>query len=108
MSKTPSSLVWDRVRKLQGKFVPPPLPVHWEGDLFVSKPVDVTELLGHHFASISNSDHYSSEFQEIRVSTRVVPPYSTNSESYNLPFSMEEMESAIHNSSPTSPGEDEI
>ena len=96
------------MRKLQGKFVPTPLPVLRDGDLFVSKPVDVAELLGQHFASISSSDHYTSEFQQIRESTMVVPLYSTNLESYNLPYSMEEMESAIHNSSPTSPGEDEI
>ena len=60
--------------------------------MFVSKPVDVAELLGQHFPSISSADYYTSEFLQIRESTTVVPSYSTNSESYNLPFSMEEME----------------
>ena len=72
------------------------------------KPMDVAELLGQYFASISSSDHYTSKFQQIRESTTIVPLYTTNSESYNLPFSMEEMESTIHNSSPTSLGEDVI
>ena len=107
-SKTPPTLVWNRVRKLQGKFVPSPLPILREGESFVSKPKDVADLLGHHFASVSSSDHFSPEFRQIRESTTIVPPNCTNMESYNLPFSMEELENASQNSSPTSPGEDEI
>ena len=47
-------------------------------------------------------------FRNIRNNTTVVPPVSSNSESYYLPVTMEELDHAISLSSPTSPGEDEI
>ena len=107
-SKTPPSMVWHKIRKLQGKFVPSPLPILKNGNTLISEPKDVADLFGQHFSSISSAEHYTPEFQRIRQATTIVPPTSNNTESYNLPFTMEEMENAIKNSSPTSPGEDEI
>ena len=107
-ANTPATLVWNRIKKLQGKFVPSPLPVISLGDSLISKPGEVAEVLAQHFASISSYSNYSPEFQTIRNSTTIIPPNSTNNEAYNLPFSMKEMENALQLSSPTSPGEDDI
>ena len=105
---SPLSLVWNRIRKLQGKFSPSPLPILRVYDLLLSDAGDVAETFGRHFSNISSALHYSPAFRNIRNNTTVVPPVSSNSESYNLPFTMEELDHAISLSSPTSPGEDEI
>ena len=105
---SPLSLVWNRIRKLQGKFSPSPLPILRVVDLFLSDAGEVTEAFGRHFSNISSALHYSPAFRNIRNNTTVVPPVSSNSESYNLPFTVEELDHAILLSSPTSPGEDEI
>ena len=105
---SPLSLVWNRIRKLQGKFSPSPLPILRVDDLLLSEAGDVAKTFGRHFSNISSALHYSPAFRNIRNNTTVVPPVSSNSESYNLPFTMEELDHAISLSSPTSPGEDEI
>ena len=107
-SKTPPKLIWDKIRKLQGKFSPSPLPILKIDNNFITHHRDVAETLAGHFAGVSSANHYPAEFQAIRDSTRIVPPLSSNTESYNLNFSVLEFESAISKSSPTSPGEDEI
>lgn len=107
-TKTPSSQIWNRIRKLQGKFTPSPLPILKMGNNYISDPKQVADILGSHFSNISSVSNYSPEFQQQRNNTVNVPPHSNNTESFNIPFSMEEMENAISKSSPTSPGEDEI
>ena len=76
--------------------------------MLISDAGEVAEAFGRHFSNISSALHYSPEFQSIRNSTMVVPPASLNTEVYNIPFSMEELENAISLSSPMSPGEDDI
>ena len=102
------SLVWNRIRKLQGKFSSSPLPILRVDDLFLSDAGDIAEAFGRHFSNIFSALHYSPAFRNIRNNTTVVPPVSSNSESYYLPFTMEELDHTISLSSPTSPGEDEI
>ena len=105
---SPMSIVWDRIRKLQGKFSPSPSPILKINLSVISDARQVAETLARHFADVSSSSHYSPEFQNIRNSTSIVPPVCSNSDAYNLPFSMTEFEYAVSQSSPTSPGEDEI
>ena len=105
---SPLILVWNRIRKLMGKFVPSPLPILKINNVLVSDPIEVAEVFGRHFSSISSASHYSQEFRTIRENTVIIPPLNRNSESYNVPFSMNELDNAISLSSPTSPGEDEI
>ena len=106
--KTPSSKVWTKIRKLQGKFTPSPLPTIKMGETYISDPKQVADILGQHFSNICSASQYLPEFQETRSNTINIPRHSNNTESYNLPFSMEELENSISNSSPTSPGEDDI
>ena len=105
---TPTAVVWNKIRKLQGKFVPEPLPVLSIGDSLVSDPREVAEVFGQHFAKISSPDNYSAEFKNIRDHTMIVPLDSNNTEAYNLSFTMEEFVNALQLSNPTSPGEDGI
>ena len=107
-AKTPSSDVWKKIRKLQGKFVPASMPVLKVNERYVSDPKCVAESLAKHFANVSSAAHYSHDFQQFRLSASVVPPVSDNMEAFNLPFSMDEMMTALSSSSLTSPGEDSI
>ena len=104
----PMNLVWERIRKLQGKFVPRPLPVLKVNGLLISDLKDVAEAFARHFSDISSVLHYTPEFRNVRESTTIIPPSGTSSESYNMPFIMEELDNALASSSPTSPGEDEV
>ena len=105
---SPLSLVWDRVRKLLGKFSPSPLPILRINLVIVSNAREVAEAFAQHFSNVSSANHYPPEFRNIRDSTIIVPPVCSNSESYNAPFSIEEFEFAPSLSSPTTPGEDDI
>ena len=49
-SKTPSRVVWRRMRKLAGKFTPAKTPSLKMGDTLVTYPADVAECLGQHFS----------------------------------------------------------
>ncbi|XP_068237018.1 epsin-1-like [Palaemon carinicauda] len=68
----------------------------------VHRSNDLAEEFGRPFENISSVLHYPAAFRDIKNSTMVVPPVSTNLESYNLPFTMEELDNAISLSSPTS------
>ena len=58
-SKTPSRVVWRRVRKLAGKFIPAKTPSLKVGDTLVTNPADVAECLGQHFSKVSSSKNYN-------------------------------------------------
>ena len=107
-AKTPTNQIWKKIKKLQGKFVPNPLPVLKIADKYVSNHKEVAELLGKHFAGVSSASRYSPEFQQIRNSVVVDAPNLNNNEVYNAPFTMEEMMNALNDSKLTSPGEDGI
>ena len=105
---SPMILVWNRIRKLQGKFAPSPLPVLKINNLLISDPKEVAETFGRHFANISSVLHYSPHFRILRENFTVVPPQCTNLEPYNIAFNMIELDHAISLSSPSAPGEDDI
>ena len=107
-SQTRNSEIWKKIRKLQGKFVPNPLPILKVEGNYITDPKDVAEVLGKHFANISSVSQFSPEFQEIRRSTIVTPPTSNNTEAFNMPFTMDEMINCLNNSKLTSPGDDGI
>ena len=65
-SKTPLSVVWRKVRKLSGKFIPSPLPNLKINDTLVTEPSEVAEKLGRHFPDISSSHNYCDEFRKVR------------------------------------------
>ena len=105
---SPLRMVWDRIRKLQGKFSPHPLPILKINLMIISEAKEVAEAFAQHFSNISSANHYSPDFRTIRNSVIVIPPVCSNSEAFNLPFCMAEFEYALSLSSPTSPGEDDI
>ena len=107
-SKTPSILVWRKIRKLSGKFVPSPLPKLKINNNLVSDPCKVAEELGKHFSQISSSRNYSPRFQKIRSDQISVDFRERDSEAYNAKFSLRELKEALSTTEATAPGEDNI
>ena len=91
-SKTPMRSVWKKVRKLSGKFIPPPLPTLKINGSLITNPSEVANKLGKHFSSISNSSNYSPRFQRIRDTQVTLNFDSDNLEEYNIRFSLRELE----------------
>ena len=107
-SKAPARIVWNKIRKLSGKFVPTPLPSLKVNNIHITDPGEVSEKLGEHFANISSPENYSSEFKEIRDQQITLDFSSNQEESYNMPFSLKELREALTNVESTTPGEDSI
>ena len=107
-SRTPSSAVWKKIRKLSGKFTPSPLPSLKVNGKLISDPSEVAEELGRHFSEISSAKNYSSKFQEIRDAQISIDLNGDNMESYNSKFTLKELRDALSSSEPTAPGEDTI
>ena len=85
-SKTPSRLVWRKIRKLSGKFVPSPPPILKINDSLITDPGEVANALGKHFSEISSPSNYSEEFQRIRDSQININFSADSSEKYNFLF----------------------
>ena len=107
-SKTPSKLVWKKIKKLSGKFVPEPLPTLKIDGNFITEPEKVAEKLGEHFSKVSSSENYSNHFKNIRNAQVSINLGENNKEPYNAKFTMKELKEALENSEPSAPGEDNI
>lgn len=101
-------MIWKKIKKLNGKFVPEPLPtLKINGDL-ITQPERVAEKLGEHFSRISSSENYSVEFQDIRNAQISLDLSENNFEPYNAKFTLQELKDALQNTKPSAPGEDKI
>ena len=84
-SKTPR-VVWKKVQKLAGKFVPPKTPSIRVGDNLITNPSEVAESLGQHFSDVSSAKNYSAEFQRISDTQVELNLSGGNYEEYNTKF----------------------
>ena len=94
-SRTPSRVVWRRMRKLAGKFTPAKTPSLKVGDTLVINPADVAECLGQHFSEVSSSKNYTAEFQRIRDTQVALDLSGGDHEAYNARFSLHELHNAL-------------
>ena len=107
-SKTPSRLIWRKIRKLSGKYIPSPAPCLKINGNLISKPEEVAEKLANHFSDVSSSKNYSNHFQNIRNAKISLNLSSNNNEAYNAQFTLRELKEALESWDSTSPGEDNI
>ena len=108
-SKTPLSVVWKKVRKIAGKFTPCQPPVIKINGMNVSDPKLVANEFAKHFANISRKGgdrpfaQYRNRMEQVEVDFS-----SSGNESYNMPFSITELKSALIKSNESAPGPDDI
>ncbi|WP_135568272.1 reverse transcriptase family protein, partial [Solemya elarraichensis gill symbiont] len=102
--------VWKTVRSMQGK-CQSTIPNHLaDGNNTVTSLPDMANHLAKQFAHNSSSENSSPSFTSYRNTQESIPIdfSSSNSESYNIPFSLIELQEAISSSHATCPGADEI
>ncbi|XP_076058579.1 uncharacterized protein LOC143035597 [Oratosquilla oratoria] len=95
--RTPASTVWKKLRKISGKYTISPPPVLKLDGSLVFDPKDVSNALANHFANISKPDNSSSGYQyRMREQQRNLDFTAPHEESYNLPFTEKEYDSALN------------
>ena len=108
-AKTPLTLVWKKVRKIAGKYVPCKPPVLKINNVKVADPQMVADALANHFADVSKKSEnkpYASHWQ--REEHKLIDFTTHREEPYNMPFSMKEFELALNSSKDSAPGPDDI
>ena len=108
-SRTPSTIIWKKIRKIVGKYTPNAPPVLKVNDQYISNAADVSNIFAGHFAKVSQKKENSpghqyrqhQELQKLDFRAKQI-------ESYNLPFTMREFDSALASCNETAPGPDDI
>ena len=108
-AKTPLTEFFNKVRKISGKFSPPPPPVLMDAGETVGDPNIVADLFATHFAGVSRKDpaavgaRYRQDMEAAGVDFN-----SQGGESYNVHFSLSELKSAVSQCHDSSPGLDDV
>ena len=101
--------VFAKVRKISGKFSPPPPPVLSSAGDTVADPKAVADLFVEHFARVSRKDPVAPGARHRRdLESQGVDFTSIGGESYNVPFSLSELRMALSQCHDSSPGPDDI
>ncbi|GFV35356.1 RNase H domain-containing protein [Trichonephila clavipes] len=109
-SSTTSQQLWRKVKAANGFYRDFTIPMLETLTAIYSSPLDVTNLIGQTFASVSSSDSYSPAFQATKnrlertpINFRCRQPLP-----YNCDFDMWELKRALSSAHNTSPGPDGI
>ena len=108
-SSTPMTKIWQRVRKMKGKYTPPSPPILQINGQEVADTPEVAEKFAAHFASVSQSgDNDPFAEQRLRDEEREIDFSSRGGENYNVPFDLRELCEALRTCDDTTPGPDDI
>ncbi|GFT03191.1 putative RNA-directed DNA polymerase from transposon X-element [Trichonephila clavipes] len=109
-SSTTSQQLWRKVKAANGLYRDFYIPILETSTALYSSPLDVANLIGKTFASVSSSDSYSPAFQATKnrlertpINFRCRQPLP-----YNCDFDMFELKRALSSAHNTSPGPDGI
>ncbi|GFV89076.1 putative RNA-directed DNA polymerase from transposon X-element [Trichonephila clavipes] len=109
-SSTTSEQLWRKVKAANGLYRDFNIPILETSTALYSSPLDVANLIGQTFASVSSSDSYSPAFQATKnrlertpINFRCRQPLP-----YNCDFDMFELKRALSSAHNTSPGPDGI
>ncbi|GFT99339.1 probable RNA-directed DNA polymerase from transposon X-element [Trichonephila clavipes] len=109
-SSTTSQQLWRKVKAANGLYREFNIPILETSTALFSSPLDVANLIGETFASVSSSDSYSPAFQATKnrlertpINFRCRQPLP-----YNCDFDMFELKRALSSAHNTSPGPDGI
>ena len=102
---------WDMIRKISGKYQGHPIEFlkTADGDIATDRE-SIVEVLADEFSYNSSSAHYSSKFQKYqkKQEKKKLSFTSDNTESYNAPFTLLELQLSLKNSHDTAVGPDEV
>ncbi|VDI46656.1 Hypothetical predicted protein [Mytilus galloprovincialis] len=107
--------VWKKVKSMLGKtFKKLNLPTLLYNNTKYECTQDKADILATNYAQVSSDDNYSDNFKsqkqdiEQKEYSKLLHYYKDNSDSYNEPYTMQELKDAISDTSDTSPGKDKI
>lgn len=103
--------MWKNIQSLKGTSLPCSIPYLINNNTTYDIPQNIANVLGQNFEKVSANNSYDPTFQKIKSETEKTSLnfQSDNSESYNHPFSLEELKYTLqHNIKNSSPGPDEI
>ncbi|GFT64956.1 RNA-directed DNA polymerase from mobile element jockey [Trichonephila clavipes] len=105
---TSSKEVWNKIRKLSGKYSTSPVFMLVSNGVSVNTIPDIANTLAETFAKTSTCDNYTPAFQALkRREERVKLNFSSsNEEGYNSPLTLRELRAALHRSGNTAAGPD--
>lgn len=109
-SKTPMKKIWDMVRKISGKPSSPTISHLKDNNNIIEEPISIVNTLGSTIANNSSSTRASKSFHKYKSQQEKNPIKfeSDNTEIYNLPFCLSELEDSLKQSHDTSTGPDNI
>ncbi|GFW36300.1 probable RNA-directed DNA polymerase from transposon X-element [Trichonephila clavipes] len=109
-SSTSSKQLWKKVKAANGIYREFSFPILQTSNSLFSSPVEIANILGETFQSVSSAASYNSRFLEIKRQAERTPiNFSTCSFfPYNCDFTMTELQKAFTQAHNTSPGPDGI
>ncbi len=109
-NRSPIKKCWDMIRKISGKGGGPRVKHLTNNGQQITDPKEIANTIGTTISRNSSSQNYRSKFKRIKTYKESKPLNfsSTNQESYNKPFTIEDLKSALDKSHDTAPGPDEI
>jgi uncharacterized protein YciW len=109
-SQTPMKKIWHMIRRISGKSDSAAVSHLKVNNATIEQPTEIADLIASTIAHNSSSDHYTERFQRFksRQEKQKIKFPSDNLESYNLPFSMDELRTAIHKAHNSATGPDNI
>ena len=108
-SSTPLPKIWQRIRKMKGKFVPSSAPMLTVDGEDVAEPAVVANHFATHFANVPRNDPTCPHARRrLHDEGREVNFSSPGGESYNVPFQLQELAEALKACDETAPGPDDV
>ena len=109
-SQTPMKKIWQMIRRISGKADPAAISHLKVNNSTIEQPGEIADILASTIAHNSSSEHYTDRFQRLkaREEKKQIRFSSNNLESYNQPFSMDELRAAIHKAHDSATGPDNI
>ena len=97
-SQTSVKSVWNRIRKIKGKDTSNTVHHLSVNDRDVTSHSDITNALADKFSHNSSSAFSTDDFASVhkKAEKQTIKFSSDNTEVYNKPFSMEELQDALH------------
>lgn len=107
--ETPMSKIYENIRKINGRSPRTTHILSEEGRIFSTKP-EIVNKLAETFSKISDSSNYSPQFRihKQKLERQPLDFTSGNTEPYNMPITISELEKAINGTKNTAPGPDQI
>ena len=98
------------LNKISGKRSPAEVKHLQVGDKEITAVADIADTLAESFSEISSNKHYSSKFQSYKAHAerQTLKFNSHNLETYNTPFSIDELQHALSSSNDSAVGPDDI